>query len=288
MHELEQLVIPLINLCSRAGEQICAHYHSTSASAYESKEDNSPLTQADLDSHRILLQGLAQLEPALPVLSEESSAQEILQRFSWERYWLVDPLDGTKEFLARTGEFTINLAYIDGHQATLGILYVPLQRQAYVGIAGGGAWRYTLAADGSWEAQALRVRSLDSDRPLVVLSSRRHGGRKLEACLEYIASTWGQVERRNSGSAIKFCRMVDGEGDFYPRFAPCSEWDTAAGQAILEAAGGALLGLDGKPLQYNMRDTLLNPDFVAISDAGHSLWPQMLKHFDAAYGSSAD
>jgi len=271
-NNLLALVDPLLNLCRRAGDVICDHYHAPHAAEYRAKGDNSPLTRADLDSHHILQTGLNALAPDIPVLSEESSTQEVAQRLSWNRLWLVDPLDGTKEFLARTGEFTINIALIDGHAPVLGVLYVPLTRKAYVGIPGRGAWCYEYAESGQWAQRAVTTRSLQPGDTLTVLASRRHHGDRLDDCFAWLHQHWGDTRRINSGSALKFCQMVEGEGDIHPRFSPCCEWDTAAGQALLEAAGGALLDMAGRPFQYNARETLLNPDFYAIADAGKPLW----------------
>ncbi len=255
---------------------ICEHYHAPGAGRFESKSDDSPLTQADLASHAVLQAGLMALAEAVPVLSEESTAQEQSQRRHWSRYWLVDPLDGTKEFLGRTGEFTINIALIEHHRPILGILYVPLEKQAYVGIPGSGAWLYNVTPEGGGQfVQKLATRRLCQGQPLIVLASRRHRSARLQKCLDWLRRQWGEIERLNSGSALKFCQMAAAGGDFYPRFSPCCEWDTAAGQALLEAAGGALLGLDGLPLRYNCRDTLLNPDFYAVADPGHALWQQI-------------
>ncbi len=269
---LHALVSPLIELCRRAGDVICSHYNAPGATEFKTKRDDSPLTRADLDSHAILQDGLAALDREIPVLSEESASEEVAQRLSWTRFWLVDPLDGTKEFLARTGEFTVNIALIDDHVPVLGVLYVPLTRQAYVGIPGWGAQCYQCDSDGQWSSRTVATCALREGDLLTVLASRRHRGPPLEDCFAWLQRHWGPTERLNSGSALKFCQMVEGKGDFYPRFSPCCEWDTAAGQALLEAAGGCLLGMDGKPLRYNCRETLLNPDFYAISDAGNPFW----------------
>jgi len=155
VQDLQALVFPLLQLCREAGDAICAHYHSPAAREYEAKGDNSPLTRADLDSHALLQSGLTSLEPTIPVLSEESTPQELAERRSWSLYWLVDPLDGTKEFLARTGEFTINIALISSHQPVLGVLYLPLERTAYVGIPGVQACCYQDAGQGEWSTNEL-------------------------------------------------------------------------------------------------------------------------------------
>lgn len=280
MENLQAFVNPLIDLCRQAGDVICEHYRAPHAAEFESKGDDSPLTRADMDSHHILEKGLRELASDIPVLSEESAALEVAQRFSWNRFWLVDPLDGTKEFLARTGEFTINIALIDDHAPVLGVLYVPLTRKAYVGIPGVGSWCYQYDTVGQWARRPVATRSLQEGGRLIVLASRRHHGPQLDTCFAWLHRHWGETERINSGSALKFCQMVEGEGDFYPRFSPCCEWDTAAGQALLEAAGGALLGMDGQPFRYNARETLLNSDFYAISNANSPFWRGLFEPAD--------
>ena len=269
-------VEPLLALCRQAGEVICGHYHAPGDADARAKADQSPITLADTESHALLQVGLRSLDAALPILSEESSPADLVGRRDWRRYWLVDPLDGTKEFLAGTGEFTINIALIEDHRPRLGLLYLPLAREAHVGIPGEGALAYRWSRQDGWARASLATRALQGGHQLTVLASRRHRNASLEACLAWLREHWGPVERLNSGSALKFSQLARGEGDFYPRFSPCCEWDTAAGQALLEAAGGALLGLDGKPLRYNCRESLLSPHFYAIADPGHSLWGRLL------------
>lgn len=277
MDDLEAWVQPLLALCRSAGQTICEHYDAPAAGDYEAKQDDSPLTRADLASHALLQTGLYALDESLPLLSEESRPEQIAQRRQWRRYWLVDPLDGTKEFLGRTGEFTINIALIDNHRPVLGLLYLPLERTAYVGIPGIGAQRYTLTENASWTVTSLATRQLQSPGELMVLASRRHRGPRLQSCLDWLNAQWWPVSRSDMGSALKFCRMAEGHGDFYPRFSPCSEWDTAAGQAVVEAAGGCLLGMDGAPLRYNCSESLICPPFYAIADGAHPLWSQLLQ-----------
>lgn len=273
MTDLPDLIPGLLKLCQDAGQRICQHYHAPGADEFQAKGDDSPLTRADIDSHACLAAGLAALTPHLPVLSEESEQHELADRRDWSEFWMVDPLDGTKEFLARTGEFTINIALIREHLPVLGVLYVPLEACAYVGIPGQLARCYQ---GPEWNWNELKTHALQPGQPMTVLASRRHRGPRITACLEWLEAQWGPVERDNSGSALKFCQLAAGRGDFYPRFSPCCEWDTAAGQALLEAAGGALLGLDGEPLRYNCRDTLLSPDFLAIADPQNALWPTLM------------
>jgi len=268
-----EYVEPLLQLCRESANCIMTHYASAQASEHNMKSDSSPLTAADLASHRILLAGLAPF--GLPVLSEESDAGVREQARHWQRYWLVDPLDGTKEFLGRTGEFTINIALVENGQAVFGVVATPVSQEIYLGVPGQGAWRYNWGrANENW--QAIACRGLEQTRPTLVLTSRRHRGEALDACLEQLRAGVGRVERAYVGSALKFCQLAAGEADFYPRFSPCSEWDTAAGQALLEGAGGAIFDLQGRPLRYNRGESLLNPHFLAVADPGVEVWSGLL------------
>jgi 3'(2'), 5'-bisphosphate nucleotidase len=265
----------LLDLCACAGDAICREYAAEGAGEFEKKADDTPLTRADLASHRILEDGLQRLAPAVPVLSEESRPEAVRDRRQWSRLWLVDPLDGTREFLNRTGEFTINLALVEAGRPVLGVLYLPLERTAYAGIPGRGAWRCRPAEAGGWERTAIASKRSGGE-PCTVLASRRHRNERLEQVVAFLEAREGPVQRCNSGSALKFAQLAAGEGDVYPRFSPCSEWDVAAGQALVEAAGGAVLGLDGEPLRYNARDTLLSPPFLAVADPRRPLWRELL------------
>lgn len=265
---------PLLDLCRRASEEILAHYQDKArAGLLREKSDDSPLTAADIASHRILSEGLLALDADIPLLSEESDAETIASRRSWNRFWMVDPLDGTREFLERTGEFTINVALIEDQRPRLGIIYEPRHDRAYVGQVDEGAWLFSWQ-DGAWASEALSTRSLPGAE-LVVLSSRRHRNERLSRCLAFLEARYA-VQRLNSGSALKFCDLAAGRGDCYPRFSLCSEWDVAAGDALITAAGGQLTGLDGEPLKYNNRDTLLSEQFVAVGDRQAPLWAELL------------
>jgi len=245
-----------IELARLAGAAILRVYAEDFA--VEAKQDRSPLTAADMAAHRILCDGLAALQPALPVLSEEGADIPWERRRRWERYWLVDPLDGTREFVKRNGEFTVNIALIDGHEPVLGVVYAPVLDYLVHGEREVGAWLRT--SEG--EDVALSVQR-PAPRPLRVAASRSHLDPRSAALLEQM----GEIERLGLGSSLKFCRVAEGRVDLYPRFGPTSEWDTAAGQCVLEAAGGAVLRLDGEPLRYNCKESLLNPDFLALGDA---------------------
>ncbi|TKB50021.1 3'(2'),5'-bisphosphate nucleotidase CysQ [Ferrimonas sediminicola] len=216
------------------------------------KGDRTPLTEADLASHRVLVEGLSRLTPVLPILSEESGVPEWEVRRRWSRYWLLDPIDGTKEFIARNHEFTVNVALIEGGRPVLGVVVAPALGQCFSGGPALGAW----LSQGA-ERVALSVVS----RAAVprVVCSRSHPSPELEAWLAPL----GQVERVAVGSSLKLCLLAQGKADLYPRLGPTSEWDIAAAHAVLIGAGGSLSQLDGGELLYNAKASLLNPHFVA-------------------------
>jgi 3'(2'), 5'-bisphosphate nucleotidase len=221
------------------------------------KSDDSPLTEADQVAHRIISRALAELDGELPVLSEESLPAEHATRRSWQRYWLVDPLDGTKEFVKRNGEFTVNIALVDGQRAVLGAVYAPVLDRLYSGVVGLGAWR----SDAGAAPQPIAVRSTAA-APLRVVGSRSHPSPELAAYLAGLPAH----DITDMGSSLKICLVAEGAADVYPRLGPTSEWDTAAAQAILESAGGRMIDVAGRPLRYNSKDDLLNPYFLAFGD----------------------
>lgn len=264
----------VLDLCHDASRSILAHYSDeSSAGLYSNKEDRTPLTEADLASHAILNKGLTALRPELPLLSEECSEDEIADRHCWDAFWMVDPLDGTREFLDRTGEFTINIAVVQDHRPSVGVIYEPRFQAASLGVVGEGAWRMQRQG-GHWQGVPLGCRKLPTDE-MVILASKRHRNPRLGSTLDYLGDR-RRLSRKNSGSALKFCDLAAGAGDCYPRFSPCSEWDVAAGDALVSAAGGGVLGLDGAPLRYNARDTLLSPHFLAVGDTTVPLWADLL------------
>jgi 3'(2'), 5'-bisphosphate nucleotidase len=231
----------------------------------ERKGDDSPLTAADLASHHCIVDGLARLTPDIPVLSEESAELPVAERRAWTRFWLVDPLDGTREFVKRNGEFTVNIALIEDGVAVFGVIQAPVPGVLWWGDLAHGAYR---RADGGEVPMEVRTPAV---APIRVAASRSHRDARTEAFMARMAADLGELEDVTVGSSLKFCRIAEGAIDIYPRFGPTSEWDTAAGQAILEAAGGRVLDPKGRPFRYNQRDTLLNGDFVALGDA-HMPW----------------
>ena len=255
------LLPDLVDLARRAGDAILEIYNSDFA--VETKADDSPLTQADLAAHRVLVAGLAALTPEVPVLSEESQIPEFSERGSWPRYWLIDPLDGTKEFVNRNGEFTVNIALIEGHAPALGVVGVPTQGTVYTGdVAGAVATRH--GSDGA--AATLAGRSWPGPDALAVVASRNHGGERLETYLEALVERFGKVDRKPVGSSLKLCILAEGRADIYPRLGPTSEWDIGAAHAVLLAAGGGVWAVDGSALLYNAEENILNPEFFAVSD----------------------
>jgi 3'(2'), 5'-bisphosphate nucleotidase len=223
----------------------------------EWKDDRSPLTEADRAAHDVIAHGLAGLDGAAPLLSEESPPSGLAQRRDWRQFWLVDPLDGTKEFLKRNGEFTVNIALVAEHRAVLGVVFAPVLDRMYFGAVTTGAWRQ----DGSAAPHPIRVRN-PAAAPLRVVGSRSHPSPELAL---YLAAL-GPHAITDMGSSLKICLVAEGAADVYPRLGPTSEWDTAAAQAILESAGGRMIDTGGRPLRYNAKDDLLNPHFLAFGD----------------------
>ena len=240
-------------IAREAGREILEVYAAGMVAA-AAKEDESPLTAADLRADRLIVRRLGELTPEVPVLSEEAATLPYAARSRWRRYWLVDPLDGTREFLARNGEFTVNIALVEEHTPALGVVHVPVSGITYRGLPGRGAWRESPGA----APQPIRV-AAHSGTPLRVVGSRSHRGDSLDAFLARV----GPHELLAVGSSLKFCLVAEGAADVYPRLGPTSEWDTAAAHAVVSGAGGTVSRLDGTPLEYNTRAELLNPFFVA-------------------------
>lgn len=251
-----EFLAPLVEIAVRAGERILAVYDTDFDVA--KKGDDSPLTKADLAAHHEIVAGLQQLTPDLPILSEESAEIPWSARRQWERYWLVDPLDGTKEFVRRNGEFTVNIALIEHGRPVAGVVHVPVSGASYLGAEGAGAFRREKNGD----TRAIHVRQPALQPPRVV-ASRSHRGADVDAYLDRL----GEHEIVSMGSSLKICLVAEGQADVYPRLGPTSEWDTAAAHAVLSAAGGAVVqATSGDPLVYNAKESLLNPHFIAYGD----------------------
>ena len=248
-------------IAADAGQIILSYYDKPLPVDY--KADDSPLTQADRASHHAIVERLEALTPDVPVLSEESDPGDYAARGTWSRFWCVDPLDGTKEFVKKTtGEFTVNIALIENGEPVLGVVHVPVQGLTYFAAKGEGAFKQTGAAD----PEPITTRPADAEE-IVLVASRDHAGAEVAAIIERIENEGMAVDSTSMGSSLKFCLVAEGAADFYPRTVPTFEWDTAAAQCIVEAAGGAgVMTRDGNRLAYNKED-LRNPSVFAVGDA---------------------
>lgn len=275
--DFSQLLPEIINITQQAGELLTVFYnnHLQSSIDIETKNDASPVTAADMAAHDFIEKALQKLTPDIPVLSEESS--DMSSRREWQRFWLVDPLDGTREFIKKTGEFTVNIALVEAGQVLIGVIGVPLKKQVYVASN-------NLLSQSSQPKQAFRINADGSKHELVnrgvkghllnTAMSRSSARPQYAEYQQQLTDSGFEFYSINAGSAYKFCLMVDGEIDLYPRLHPTSEWDTASGQCLLEVVGGALVDLTGRPFMYNQRNRLLNGGFIAVID--RDLLPEVL------------
>lgn len=258
----------MAKIAREAGAAIMQVYESADFEV-QSKADDSPLTAADLAAHRLIVSGLKELAPDIPVLSEESDGISFAERSSWDTYFLVDPLDGTKEFINRNGEFTVNIALIEQHQPTLGAVFVPVQDKLYLGDTAAGMATRTVAG----KKEQIQTRSVSGGR-ITVVASRRHGSDALVALMARLTDQF-DVDTENVGSSLKFCLIAEGKADLYPRFAPTSEWDTGAAQALVVAAGGSVVNVEFDPITYNAKEDILNPHFIVFGDQSVD-WPTVM------------
>ena len=248
-----ELIEQLIEISKEAGKAILEVYSSNFD--HQIKEDLSPLTKADTLSDNIICERLKVLTPDIPILSEESCNIPLSIRSQWSQYWLIDPLDGTKEFIKKNDEFTVNIALIENNNPIIGLIHNPVFNTIY--------WGSELGAFLSIEnnnPQKIAVKKSQLIKPRIICS-RSHKSEKLEFYLQSI----GKHQIILAGSSLKFCSIASGESDIYPRFNPTSEWDTAAGQCIVESAGGTVKTLDGERMQYNKKQSLINPGFICYS-----------------------
>lgn len=286
--QLQALLPHVCKIAFVAGTKISTIYHQAGAVAVEKKHDGSPVTIADQQADDFICHALTNLLPDVGLISEESVERvPFATRQAWSCYWLVDPLDGTKEFIERTGEYSVNIALIDAQQPVLGVVYAPEKGELYCAVHGCGAFKITglLAleagiTDQAWLTVMAQAQPIESRRlvgqthPVInVAVSRRHG----QSTTKFVAQL-GETHRIIMGSALKTCLVAEGRADVYPRFGPTSLWDTAASQVVLEAAGGAVLNAAGHPLKYVQTQSLLNPFFMAVGDADYA-WPKFPEVF---------
>lgn len=259
----------VIAIAKQAGNAIMRVY-SEGNFQVEKKGDNSPLTRADLAAHKVITAGLEQLSVQYPILSEESDSIPWSERQNWQTYWLVDPLDGTKEFIKRNGEFTVNIALIHKGEPVFGVVYAPVLDDLYWGLVG----EATNAAHGATNSVAYRngqqiyATSSNSSEKLTVVGSRSHQSDALKGYLEQLGKPYELVAM---GSSLKICLVASGAADLYPRLGPTCEWDTAAAHAVAVAAGAQVTELggagNGQPLRYNQTESLLNPHFLVAASS---------------------
>ena len=258
-------LLPRIVEIARDAGQAIMEIYADPVMTVEEKADSSPLTLADLASDRVIGRGLEKLGLG-PVLSEESSATDYAERRNWRRYWLVDPLDGTKEFVKRNGEFTVNIALVENGEPVLGVVYAPVLEVCYFAAQGMGAF----VRRGSQKMEAIRVRERMPNAPLRVVASRSHSDARTVALLEML----GEHETISMGSSLKLCLVAEGRAHLYPRLGPTMEWDTAAAHAIVKQAGGRVCDIHGAELVYNKAD-LHNPEFFVFSSKDQALFGQI-------------
>ena len=253
-----ELLDHVCDIAIAAGQKTLPIYNSHFE--VETKDDDSPLTQADLAAHRSIKQALEALTPDIPQLSEEGADIDFATRSTWSTYWLIDPLDGTKEFVNKNDQFTINIALIVDHEPVLGAVYAPVLDTLWFAARPLGAFRQ----QGQTAAEPIATVLAKRDKPRVLVS-RSHRTPDIDALLDRLPD----YEPVTMGSSLKFCVIADGGADFYPRLGPTSEWDTAAGHAVLACAGGQVTDLDGEPLRYNVTESVLNTHFLAFGDVTH-------------------
>lgn len=255
---VKKLLEGVVEIAVKAGEAIMQVYNSDDFNV-ELKSDDSPLTRADIAAHNVIVAALEQLTPEIPVLSEESREIPYETRKAWSTFWLVDPLDGTKEFIKRNGEFTVNIALIKDGKPILGVVYAPVLNRSYYGAEGLGAF---LKQD---EAPAEAIHVADHrGQSLKVVASRSHAGPDLQGFLDSL----GDYDVVSMGSSLKLCLVAEGAAHLYPRLGPTMEWDTAAAHAVVNAAGGQVNDLENEPLQYN-KQNLLNPYFMVSGEPAY-------------------
>jgi 3'(2'), 5'-bisphosphate nucleotidase len=254
--DYSSLLNPLQHLAQAAGHAILEQYQKETTQV-TLKDDNTPLTAADLIANQIIITGLQQLTAQIPIISEETHTLPFAERQKWSQYWLIDPLDGTKEFIEHTDEFTVNIALIENHQPVLGIVWAPALKVGYAACRGCGAFKYS-SADDSY--QFISTRPCPPTN-IIIAISRRHGPN----IHQYLAG-FGEHQLLYKGSALKICLVAEGLADIYPRRGLTSEWDTAAGQCILEEAGGRLMDMQGNEFRYNTKPSVLNSEFMAVGD----------------------
>ena len=254
-NDLKELLDPVIQIAYQAGKVIMEVYDA--GYSVEEKSDHTPVTEADMAANKVIETSLKEHTPHLPILTEEAEPIPYSERKKWARYWLINPLDGTREFIKRNGEFTVNIALIDGDESVMGVVYAPEIGVIYYAAKGQGAFKQ----ESTNEPRAIHVNDKCAGKTLVACG-RSHPTTQIVNFLENL----GEHEIVRVGSALKSCMVAEGKADLYPRLGPTSEWDTAAAQCVVEEAGGAITDTNMQRLRYNTKDDLLNPEFFVSGD----------------------
>jgi 3'(2'), 5'-bisphosphate nucleotidase len=259
MLAFEKYLLEVSNLAIIAGNKIMDHYQIETKIMI--KEDQSPLTKADLDSNNIIFSGLQKIDHSIPIISEESLVDWQIRK-EWKKYWLIDPLDGTKEFINKNGEFTVNIALIENNTPVLGVIFAPAISKLYYASKNFGSFtlccnKFLENLDKSSKNQVNKKKESDH---LFVIGSRSHSNKRFDKWLTNNILNYDLIKR---GSSLKFCNIAEGYSDLYPRFGPTNEWDIAAGHIILIEAGGSIYSTDNNKIVYNSKESMLNPDFIA-------------------------
>ena len=257
----EKNILELLNIAIDAGKEILNIYNDEII--VNSKEDKSPITQADINSNDLIVNRLKKLESNIPILTEESVV-EWKNRKDWIKYWLIDPLDGTKEFINRNGEFTVNISLIENNYPIFGIIYSPVKSLLYYALKNYGCYKLKTNSNLSTLKNFNKI-NIHKEKNITtkVIGSRSHSSKEF---LNWVEKKFTNFELITIGSSLKFCILAEGKADIYPRFGPTSEWDIAAGHIILEEAGGKLKTIDNKDILYNTKDDILNPHFIAYGN----------------------
>ena len=254
-------LLEILNISVDAGEVILNYYNENVDVIY--KDDESPLTKADLASHKIITDSIKKITPDIPILSEEEFIDWKIRK-KWKKYWLIDPLDGTKEFIKKNGEFTVNIALIENNRPILGVIYTPALNELFYSIKNFGSYKILTKKKLNTlkEAKRISINKKKSNK-IKIVGSRSHSNPILD---KWVNKNFNEFDILQKGSSLKFCLIAEGSADIYPRFGPTSEWDIAAGHIILEEAGGKLKSIDNKEILYNEKENILNPDFFAYSN----------------------
>ena len=254
-------LLKIVNISIDAGKVILNYYSENVDIIY--KDDESPLTKADLASHKIITDSIKKITPDIPILSEEEFIDWKIRK-KWKKYWLIDPLDGTKEFIKKNDEFTVNIALIENNRPILGVIYTPVLNELFFSIKNSGSYKILTNKKLTSLNEAKKI-SINKNKlnKVKIIGSRSHSNPKIQ---KWVKKNFNEFDILQKGSSLKFCLIAEGSADIYPRFGPTSEWDIAAGHIILEEAGGKLKSIDNKEILYNEKENILNPEFFAYSN----------------------